>query len=377
MEPTTWGVQIPSRSHGLGLKQEIPEMPRIKEEPMEPCVKQEEDQLEVSVPESSGVFVKTEESSLLQQRQTEHKVETWGEDISSEPHFHSEKEGETEHSSETDNDEDWRAPFSCGDPHNQVQIRARSTGAQNSGVPSTFKSAPDMIEALNNEDLSGKCKGAERNKHQCTVCKKRFRTKEDLQTHIRIHAGEKPFSCSSYKKELTHSSDLQYHKGTRTGKKPYSFSSKSNLADCLRTNTGLKPYSCSICNQLFTQKGNLSVHMKTHTGDKPFCCSNCRKTFTRKSNLAEHMKTHTGDKPYSCSICEKTFSVKSNLTVHMRTHTGEKLFNCLICKKDFNHSSTLKYHTRRHTDEKSYSCSICKKTFTQKSYHDMHMRTHT
>ncbi|XP_055083901.1 uncharacterized protein LOC129456909 [Periophthalmus magnuspinnatus] len=97
--------------------QDTPQTPRIKEEPEEQSVKQEEDtlpaQLLVSVPESSAVCVKTEESSLLHHRQTEHREETQGEDISTEPHLHSETEGHTEHSSDTDNDENCKAPFSC------------------------------------------------------------------------------------------------------------------------------------------------------------------------------------------------------------------------------------------------------------------------
>ncbi|XP_055084370.1 uncharacterized protein LOC129457004 [Periophthalmus magnuspinnatus] len=109
--------------------------PRIKEEPEEQSVKQEKDtltaQLPVGVAESSSVCLKSGESSLLQQRQTEAREETQGEDISTEPHLHTEIEGHTEYSSDTDNDEDWTDPFSCsaaqmeteadGDHYNQVQ----------------------------------------------------------------------------------------------------------------------------------------------------------------------------------------------------------------------------------------------------------------
>lgn len=55
-------------------------------------------------PQPGAVCVKTEEASLLQHRQTEHRQEAQAEDLSSEPH-----EGHSERSSDTDNDDDWEA----------------------------------------------------------------------------------------------------------------------------------------------------------------------------------------------------------------------------------------------------------------------------
>ncbi|XP_072301553.1 uncharacterized protein, partial [Eucyclogobius newberryi] len=147
------GVQLPSLSSGPDPKQEIPETPLIKEEPEEQSIKQEEEQLQISVPESSAVCVKTEEPSLHQQTQIEPKEEeTQGDDVSSEPHFHSETEGDTEHSSDIDSDEDWRAPLrgsavqeeteADGEHYNQIQIRSTSTAVQNSGQYPKYKSAP-------------------------------------------------------------------------------------------------------------------------------------------------------------------------------------------------------------------------------------------
>ncbi|KAK7925112.1 hypothetical protein WMY93_007422 [Mugilogobius chulae] len=126
-------VQLPSMSPDpdpdLDLNQEIPATPQIKEEPEEQSIKQEEEQLHTSVPESNFICVKIEDSFLLEQTQT--KEETHSEDISSVQQFHSETDGDTEHSSDND-DEDWNAPLRSlpaqiktetdGDNSNQVQI---------------------------------------------------------------------------------------------------------------------------------------------------------------------------------------------------------------------------------------------------------------
>uniref|UniRef100_A0A8C6TSB7 C2H2-type domain-containing protein n=1 Tax=Neogobius melanostomus TaxID=47308 RepID=A0A8C6TSB7_9GOBI len=210
--------------------------------------------------EEISELVKTEESSELQQRQTEHREETQGEDISSETHFHSETEGHTEHSSDTDNDDDWEPPFSCsaaqmeteadGENYNQVQSRDRSTK-----LSPNNKSAPETT--VHKEDKSGP-DGAEKKKHQCSVCQKRFGRKGHLQAHNRVHTGEKPFSSTT-------------------------------------------------CNKAFTQR--LIRHIRTHTGEKPFSCATCIKAFTQRSSLIRHIRTHPREKPYSYSTCnERTVS---------------------------------------------------------------------
>ncbi|KAJ0012145.1 hypothetical protein NQD34_013120 [Periophthalmus magnuspinnatus] len=244
--------QLTMAAEEMGLNQDTPQTPWIKEEPEEQSVKQKEEQLPVGVAESSSVCLKSGESSLLQQRQTEAREETQGEDISTEPHLHPETKGHTEYSSDTDNYEYWRDPFSCsaaqmeteadGDHYNQVQIRATST-APCSGLFPINMSAPETRASLNNGDLSRTAERAEGNKHQCFVCKKRLGSKQNLQRHIRVHTGEKPFSCSACEK---------------------SFSRRDILAAHERTHTGERPYTCCICYKGYTHRHHLKKHMRTH-----------------------------------------------------------------------------------------------------------------
>lgn len=45
-------------------------------------------------------------------------------------------------------------------------------------------------------------------------------------------------------------------------------------------------------------------------------CKLCSKHFGSASALETHIRSHTGAKPFTCSICEKSFSTKGNLKVN-------------------------------------------------------------
>uniref|UniRef100_A0A8C6WLS7 C2H2-type domain-containing protein n=1 Tax=Neogobius melanostomus TaxID=47308 RepID=A0A8C6WLS7_9GOBI len=346
----TVGDQISLVSPGPDLKQEFVKSLQIKGEPDEESVKIEE-QLELN-----PVCAETEESSLLPQRQTEAKEESQGEDIGSDPHFHPKTEGDTEHSSVSYNNEDCE-PFSYSfsqleteagrDQYNQVQIRDRSIKMSPQNT-----CAPETNATVNSRDVSGADEEAERKKHQCSVCKKRFGFKSLLEKHLRVHTGERPYSCSICNKE---------------------FGQIYGLRDHRRLHTGEKPFSCALCSKTFAHSSSLRAHMKTHTGERPYSCSRCSKTFPQSSALTVHMRTHTGDRPYSCSHCSKTFAQSSALAVHMRTHTGDRPYRCSLCNKTFTQTGGLTAHMCTHTSERPYSCAICNETFTTRRVVELHM----
>lgn len=82
--------------------------------------------------------------------------------------------------------------------------------------------------------------------HTCSYCGKQVQASY-LKRHIRLHVEGKPFKCSVCKKSFSHRGNLNQH---------------------YRIHTGEKPYVCQICSKAFTQKSNLQMHMKKHLFEK-------------------------------------------------------------------------------------------------------------
>ncbi|KAJ8281055.1 hypothetical protein GJAV_G00063000 [Gymnothorax javanicus] len=90
-------------------------------------------------------------------------------------------------------------------------------------------------------------------------------------------AKEKPFSCpmENCDRRFSRSDELNRH---------------------IRIHTGHKPFQCRICLRSFSRSDHLTTHTRTHTGEKPFSCDVCGKRFARSDERKRHGRVHLKQK---------------------------------------------------------------------------------
>ncbi|OMJ78438.1 hypothetical protein SteCoe_21763 [Stentor coeruleus] len=87
-------------------------------------------------------------------------------------------------------------------------------------------------------------------------------------------------------------------------------------------------YCCMAneCGRTYTTKLNLKRHiLVSHVKSEKFKCDQCQKCFASKQNLTEHKYLHSGEKPYSCSICKELFRHISSLSLHYKRHQYDQI----------------------------------------------------
>uniref|UniRef100_A0A8D8JZQ7 Gastrula zinc finger protein xFG20-1 n=1 Tax=Culex pipiens TaxID=7175 RepID=A0A8D8JZQ7_CULPI len=165
--------------------------------------------------------------------------------------------------------------------------------------PCTFVNA----EYLRKHKLKGHDK-----EHVCSICERKFKNKEGLWTHWRIHNKQTKHECESCKK---------------AGKR-YSFRDVKTL----------------------------NRHFKiseAHNGNRKFACAveGCTSAYAHKPDLKRHeMTVHKGILPCRCKFCDKGFVRERDLRLHERVHTGAKLYNCKRCNAGFNVYHKYKLHCK-------------------------------
>lgn len=143
--------------------------------------------------------------------------------------------------------------------------------------------------------------GKERRKLICQFCTKSFKKTFQLQNHLRVHSGDRPFICHTCGKAFNQEATLRIH---------------------LRIHTGVKPHVCAECGEAFVTGNSLLSHRqwKHADGQRPFLCSFCSKSFPTKGAVKKHETIHKVERKHTCTMCERNFARADHLKSHMRSH---------------------------------------------------------
>ncbi|XP_052818727.1 zinc finger protein ZFAT-like [Mya arenaria] len=184
---------------------------------------------------------------------------------------------------------------------------------------------------------------------ECPSCREQFETMTELKEHAdQIHPNA---NIEELDKLLSSRHKIQGKIGRRTYKCPHCdkvfLRASSELQKHMWIHEGIKPFKCPLCPYACRSKNNLQAHMLRHSKDKPFQCGDCGKAYKSKTALRWHVRSHTGGKAFKCDRCPYEAVQASHLKRHMETHDVIKKFVCGECQFSANTLGFLKVHYAR------------------------------
>ena len=252
-----------------------------------------------------------------------------------------------------------------------------------------------------------------KSKNECEICQKTFANKRNLNVHLLIHTGGRPYNCSNCNKSFRVKSNMVAHRELCMDKCKFkcclcsrNFALESVYKRHLAEHEGKHPYKCTECNKGFSKisglkthslihqtvqkkipclicgteissENRLRVHMKTHNKPSSVNCPVCHKELMKANQLPDHLARHNNKRNHKCPQCHQGFFYKCNVVSHMHsTHLKAKPHVCLTCHKTFSLKRTLNVHMTVHNGDKKHQCDNCGKAFATRSNYKRHLKCH-
>lgn len=223
---------------------------------------------------------------------------------------------------------------------------------QEENIDNTFDEEVKNIDVVSLEKLKcSKCGSKRRCKHwtpptthTCPHCQKIFTRKFNFKLHLKRHNGDWEWSCCVCGARTVSRWLAERHCTPRTRRQcpvpgcNKTYTTNTNLNTHLRMHSGERPFACSACDKKFSSKKTLNDHIRIHTGALPYICPVCGKRF-RTNKLSAHMSTHSARLPrtrhpaplasrtepaHVCSHCPARYQHKQSLNKHIKKQHSQK-----------------------------------------------------
>ncbi|XP_067136935.1 zinc finger protein ZFAT-like isoform X2 [Centruroides vittatus] len=230
---------------------------------------------------------------------------------------------------------------------------------------------------------------------QCNICNKQFPTTRILKNHVLCKHPE--IDQTELQKLLGNNHRVIGRIGRCSYKCPYCsrvfHRSSADLQKHIWIHEGIKPFKCSECSHTCRSRNNLKIHMLRHSNDKPHLCEECGKSYKSKTALRCHVKSHFVDGMFQCDQCDYTVNQKSHLKKHMESHQLSRRYVCEHCDYSSNGAGYMRVHyNRKHkgetfiekpdssvsitveSSEQVYKCLSCKSVFENMIQTKQHLK---
>ncbi|CAH0398016.1 unnamed protein product [Chilo suppressalis] len=174
--------------------------------------------------------------------------------------------------------------------------------------------------------------------HECPICHRRFKRKQHLKVHAKVHLNAKKMDhsiwCSMCGQEFKSNGEFEGHEcpysGNQNGPTNEDELAHSTDAPQEAKKENNKPTQPSMPTETIESVDGASYLMVHDERDIPvpqrvYVCRYCSKPFKRKDHYKIHLHIHTGVRSFFCQHCGKGFYRKDHLQKHAQIHARAQL----------------------------------------------------
>ncbi|XP_035607368.2 zinc finger protein 341-like [Oncorhynchus keta] len=243
----------------------------------------------------------------------------------------------------------------------------------------------DDEEEEEEDELDPEAEPGGSGEHRCSVCDLVLSSSFQLQEHMNLHTGARPYCCAECGKrfcQLTnYRSHLRTHAQPQTSVPPVQlrcrvclkgFDSEQGLKDHLAKSHFEKEfYECDACKRIFTCLTKCEEHLEEHKRElADHVCLQCCRRFRLRRSLRRH-KERGCVRSYRCTDCPMNFSRKNALLKHSFSHLGLLPYTCIQCRAHFRLARLYRKHE---CEPERLHCVACLGVFQSHNDFQRHKR---